>query len=62
MGQRVFIPLPGPGTLSLEEETYRHALEEGASFNLPPEPSEVRTSVYPIQYSWLRSYKFLSRG
>jgi excisionase family DNA binding protein len=40
MGQRVLIPLPGLGTLSLEEETYRRALEEGARFNLPPEPSE----------------------
>ena len=40
MGQRVLIPLPGIGTLSLEEETYRLALEEGAKFNPPPEPAE----------------------
>jgi len=40
MGQRVLIPLPSVGTLSLEEETYRRALEEGAKFNLPPGPSE----------------------
>jgi hypothetical protein len=39
MGQRVLIPLPGVGTLALEEETYRRALEEGAKFNHLPEPS-----------------------
>jgi excisionase family DNA binding protein len=33
MAHRVLIPLPGVGTLSLDEETYRHALEEGAKLN-----------------------------
>jgi len=33
MAQRVLIPLPGVGTLALEEETYRRALEEGAKLN-----------------------------
>jgi hypothetical protein len=33
MGQRVLIPLPGVGTLALEEEAYRQALEEGEKFN-----------------------------
>jgi len=37
---RVLIPLPGVGTLALEEETYRHALEEGSKLNCPPEPFE----------------------
>jgi excisionase family DNA binding protein len=44
MSQRVLIPLPGVGTLALDEETYRRALEEGAKFNPPREttadPSE----------------------
>jgi excisionase family DNA binding protein len=35
--QRVLIPLPGVGILALDEETYRHALEEGAKFAPPPE-------------------------
>ena len=39
MPQRVLIPLPGVGILALDEETYRHALEEGAKFTLPPEPT-----------------------
>lgn len=39
MAQRVLIPLPGVGTLALDEETYRSALEEGAKFNPPPEPT-----------------------
>jgi hypothetical protein len=38
MAQRVLIPLPGLGTLALDEETYRRALEEGARFNPLPEP------------------------
>lgn len=33
MAQRVLIPLPGVGTLALDEETYRRALEEGAKLN-----------------------------
>ncbi len=33
MTQRVLIPLPGVGTLALDEETYRRALEEGAKLN-----------------------------
>lgn len=32
MTQRVLIPLPGVGTLALEEEAYRLALAEGAKF------------------------------
>ena len=40
MGQRLLIPLPGVGTLALDEETYRRALEEGAKFNLRPQSSE----------------------
>jgi hypothetical protein len=40
MGQRVLILLPGVGTLALEEETYRLALEEGSRFNLRSESSE----------------------
>jgi len=37
MAHRVLIPLPGVGTLALDEETYRRALEEGAKFNPFPE-------------------------
>jgi excisionase family DNA binding protein len=33
MAHRVLIPLPGVGTLALDEVTYRRALEEGAKFN-----------------------------
>ena len=44
MAQRVLIPLPGVGTLALDEETYRRALEEGAKFNpsreLTTDPNE----------------------
>ena len=40
MNQRVLIPLPGVGTLALDEGTYRRALEEGAKLNLALEPSE----------------------
>jgi len=40
MVQRVLIPLPGVGTLALDEETYRRALEEGAKLNPPREPTE----------------------
>src|SRR5437773_10262163 len=40
MSERVLIPLPGVGTLALDEEVYRLALEEGAKFNLDLEPSE----------------------
>ena len=39
MAHRVLIPLPAVGTLALDEETYRRALEEGAKFNAPPEPA-----------------------
>lgn len=39
MTQRVLIPLPGVGTLALEEEAYRRALEEGAKFYPVPEPT-----------------------
>src|SRR6185437_982522 len=39
MAQRVLIPLPGVGILALDEETYRHALEEGAKFTSPAEPT-----------------------
>jgi Helix-turn-helix domain len=39
MGRRALIPLPGVGTLALEQETYCRALEEGAKFNHLPEPS-----------------------
>jgi excisionase family DNA binding protein len=38
MTLRVLIPLPGVGTLALEEEAYRRALEEGAKFCPIPEP------------------------
>ena len=41
MGQRVLIPLPGIGTLVLEEETYRRALEEGTKRNLRRETSSA---------------------
>ena len=44
MTQRVLIPLPGVGTLALDEETYRRALEEGSRFKpvheLEPDPNE----------------------
>jgi excisionase family DNA binding protein len=40
MMQRVLIPLPGVGTLALDEETYRRALEEGARLNPPPGTTE----------------------
>ena len=39
MAHRVLIPLPGVGTLALDEEAYRRALEEGAKFNPLPEPT-----------------------
>lgn len=39
MAHHVLIPLPGVGTLALDEETYRRALEEGAKFNPPSEPA-----------------------
>ena len=39
MGPRVLILLPGVGTLSLDEETYRRALQEGEKFNSPAEPA-----------------------
>ena len=39
MAQRVLIPLPGVGTLALEEEAYRSALEEGAKFHPVAEPT-----------------------
>jgi excisionase family DNA binding protein len=39
MAQRVLIPLPGVGTLALDEDTYRRALEEGSKFNPPAEPT-----------------------
>lgn len=39
MAQHVLIPLPGVGTLALDEETYRRALEEGSKFNPPREPA-----------------------
>jgi hypothetical protein len=38
MTQRVLIPLPGVGTLALDEEAYRRALEDGAKFHSVPEP------------------------
>jgi hypothetical protein len=53
MAQRVLIPLPGVGTLALDEETYRSALEEGAKFNPPPEPRQTPASAYLIPNSWL---------
>jgi excisionase family DNA binding protein len=37
VSQRVLIPLPGIGTLALEEDAYRRALEEGAKFHPNPE-------------------------
>ena len=40
MVQRVLIPLPGIGTLALDEEIYRRALEEGARLNPLPESTE----------------------
>jgi excisionase family DNA binding protein len=44
MTQYVLIPLPGVGTLALDEETYRRALEEGTKFNptreLTTDPNE----------------------
>jgi excisionase family DNA binding protein len=40
MVQRVLIPLPGIGTLALDEEIYRRALEEGARLNPLPEATE----------------------
>jgi excisionase family DNA binding protein len=40
MVQRVLIPLPGVGTLALDEETYRRALEEGTRLNPLPESIE----------------------
>jgi hypothetical protein len=36
MAHRVLIPLPGVGTLALDEEAYRRALEEGARLNRSP--------------------------
>ena len=39
-GQRVLILLPGVGTLALEEEVYRRALEEGARFSISTESTE----------------------
>lgn len=33
MAERVLIPLPGVGTLLLDGDTYRRALEEGAKLN-----------------------------
>jgi excisionase family DNA binding protein len=39
VSQRVFIPLPGIGTLAPEEDAYRRALDEGAKFNPVPEPT-----------------------
>jgi len=39
MAQRVLIPLPGVGTLALDEDTFRRALEEGAKFNPSAEPT-----------------------
>ena len=33
MAQRVLIPLPGVGTLALDEETYRRALKDGEKFH-----------------------------
>jgi excisionase family DNA binding protein len=40
VGQRVLILLPGIGTLALEEETYRRALEEGAKFSVKTAPTD----------------------
>ena len=39
MGQRVLIPLPSIGSLLLDEDVYRRALEEGAKFHLLAAPS-----------------------
>ena len=40
MKQRVLILIPGVGILALEEEAYRHALEQGSKFSAPALPSE----------------------
>lgn len=40
MAHRVLIPLPGIGTLALDEEAYRRAIEEGARLNPIPQPAE----------------------
>jgi excisionase family DNA binding protein len=40
VGQRVLILLPGIGTLALEEDTYRRALEEGAKFSVNTESTD----------------------
>jgi excisionase family DNA binding protein len=37
MTRRVLIPLPGVGTLALDEDEYRRALKEGAKFHPSPE-------------------------
>ena len=50
MPQRVLIPLPGVGTLALDEETYRRALQECAKFNPPPEPTiDQRDGRKPVE-------------
>ena len=63
MAQRVLIPLPGVGTLALEEETYRRALEEGAKFNPLHEPdtdpnerllnSQQLADVLQVPVTWI---------
>jgi excisionase family DNA binding protein len=40
MKQRVLILIPSVGILSLEEEAYRRALEEGSRFSSPHKSSE----------------------
>lgn len=63
MGQRVLIPLPGVGTLALDEESYRRALEEGAKFNPLLEPhadpnerlldSQQLADVLQVPVTWI---------
>jgi excisionase family DNA binding protein len=63
MGQCVLIPLPGIGTLALDEETFGRALAEGAKFNTsadgPIDPDErwldskQLAEILQVPVSWI---------
>jgi hypothetical protein len=62
VGRRVLIPFPGLGTLALDEDVYRRALEEGSKFNAPPQSpdpnerlldSQQLADVLQIPVTWI---------
>ena len=63
MAQHVLIPLPGVGTLALDEETYCRALKEGSKFNPLSEPtadpnerlldSQQLASILQVPVTWI---------